>query len=526
MIFDRIWLKEVFVKRILFMLILLGTVGIYAQTIVSQVNPVAETTLNVAGFNPVFANVESDGSLVFYDTMIDTVSISIRQVICSHEGIISEIQPVMTYTSPTSWETEPRFVKTIQKNSFTYIYLNNPAQIFIFKIPDIAINTIPTVHVFENQGVSNLYLYHGYEQLGDITYYISSIDYNLHALNLSSDAQYTAMSYTAPNNMQMALLGDEYLLIYAFYTANLCAIIDMDGDVTNPVNNIQQPYLLIDDTQADIGGGIYPASWSDGLLRTSIYGYVEYSNGQIRLVGLGSDDPLGPPYPSQYNCIPLGNQRFLCIEHYIDASYYQTYQFSNDQFVADTNFPYLDQTIYHNVVHLFKTSDRYIVGISLTQNNIRPFVCIDLEDQTIQTTQDTLETGTPDWNFYIYYGADYIYYSYYNHSIQIYAVQRVTGTSDNTLAPVISSVSSYPNPFRGSTEIVLKGSSSKATVSIYNIKGQVVRKLDVSDKTAADKHFTWDGKNSLGMNAPAGIYLYQVVGDNNKKFSGKMVKVE
>ncbi len=512
-------------KQFLIVLILICTTGLYARITVAQINPVAGTPFSVSGFSQVFANVESDGSLVFYDTIVDSASISIRKVVCSPQGVISAIQPVITYNSPSTFEIEPMFLKSIQKDYFTYIYLKNLEQIFIFKLPDVALNTIPTVHVFENHGINTEVWTEEAEQLGNTVYYVSSTDNNLYALNLINDNQSIALAFTSPDNMKMALLGDEYLLIYVSYNNDFYRVIDIDGNITSPINNIQNAFYIINNTQPNIGGGIYPAWWSDGLVRTSIFGFVEYNNNQIRLVGLSTDFELGPPPTIQYDSIPLGDQRFICIETYDTAPYYQTYHFANDQFNTDTNFPFLVPMDYPNVQRLFQVSARYIVGVSLPADNIRKFACIDLQDQTIQASFDTLFTTIPDYQYYVCSGGNYIYYII-DHDIKIYAIERVTESSDPLVIPVISSANSYPNPFRGSTEIVLKGNSRNAVTSIYNLKGQLVRKLGAPDKLDADMHFVWDGKDVSGKKVPSGLYLYQVVVDNHRKINGKMVKVD
>jgi len=69
----------------------------------------------------------------------------------------------------------------------------------------------------------------------------------------------------------------------------------------------------------------------------------------------------------------------------------------------------------------------------------------------------------------------------------------------------------YPNPFNPSTSISfsLKEKSS-VTISIYNIKGELVKTL-LKKELASGKHsVTWDGKNNHNKSVSAGIYLLKM----------------
>jgi hypothetical protein len=510
-------------KNLLILLVLICSAGLCALE-VSQVNHIGDYTLNVPNFNPVFSTVDSDGSLMFYDMTYDAYNINVRKVICSPLGVISPILTPITCTNPSPWGSVPIFVEAVRKGLNTYFITKTNSLILVFILPDISSIGLPSFRISENHGLSADEFSQNHKKLGNSIYYVSTSDNQLYGYDLTTNAQSVVIPYNNSTPMQIAALGDDYLYIYTQYNNDFHYIIDVDGNVINPINAYPGMISSIMDTQLDIGGGIYPAMWGDGLLRTSSYGYIEYHDGQIVFACLGIDDELSPPYPSQYSCIPLGNQRFICREYLTGMWYFQTYQYANGIFNPDTNFPYINPPVY-NAERLFKTSDRYIVGISVYPDNIRQFLCIDLEQQTIQTTVDSMEFSLPDYNFDVYTGYNRLYYLSGN-DITAYAVERVTGTSDNIQTPNSSSVCSYPNPFRVSTEIVLKGNNKNAITSVYNIKGQLVRKLNIKDKSDAEVHFGWDGTDQSGNRVPAGMYLYQVMVDHNKKLSGKMVKME
>lgn len=70
----------------------------------------------------------------------------------------------------------------------------------------------------------------------------------------------------------------------------------------------------------------------------------------------------------------------------------------------------------------------------------------------------------------------------------------------------------FPNPSRNSTTIKyqLKDDISELPyIKIYNAKGQLVKKYDLSNPSKTNE-VCWDGKDNFGRNVPSGIYLYRL----------------
>lgn len=100
-----------------------------------------------------------------------------------------------------------------------------------------------------------------------------------------------------------------------------------------------------------------------------------------------------------------------------------------------------------------------------------------------------------------------------------------------------SFVSLYPNPFRDEITILVAGGSSdracnlnanfgeydggkELTISIYNLKGQLVRRLSTAGNVSS-----WDGMNDNGESCPAGIYLFRIYHDRVFISSGKITLI-
>jgi len=83
---------------------------------------------------------------------------------------------------------------------------------------------------------------------------------------------------------------------------------------------------------------------------------------------------------------------------------------------------------------------------------------------------------------------------------------------DEVAMPIITKLSgNYPNPFNPETTIRYSlHKESRVTISIYSIKGQLVRKL-VDGKYSAGSHkVVWNGKDELGRSTGSGVYFYRM----------------
>jgi flagellar hook assembly protein FlgD len=66
----------------------------------------------------------------------------------------------------------------------------------------------------------------------------------------------------------------------------------------------------------------------------------------------------------------------------------------------------------------------------------------------------------------------------------------------------------YPNPFRDKIGFQLTArKNEKISVSIFNLLGQRVKKLQTGNLRQNLQRLWWDGKNDAGHRLPAGIYI-------------------
>jgi hypothetical protein len=87
----------------------------------------------------------------------------------------------------------------------------------------------------------------------------------------------------------------------------------------------------------------------------------------------------------------------------------------------------------------------------------------------------------------------------------------VTGNQEEVVVPDVK-LSITPNPFRESAllSLNLTKPNQVTEIGIYNLKGQLVRKLFNSTLKGNELDIRWDGMDELRHNAQAGVYLARV----------------
>ena len=88
--------------------------------------------------------------------------------------------------------------------------------------------------------------------------------------------------------------------------------------------------------------------------------------------------------------------------------------------------------------------------------------------------------------------------------------------SDLNLPKEFSLASGYPNPMTSEARIAYAlPKASAVDLSVYNISGQVVKRLVSEASKAPGRYSTrWDGKNDQGYRVPGGVYFYRLNAGN------------
>ncbi|MCE7749739.1 MAG: T9SS type A sorting domain-containing protein, partial [Candidatus Heimdallarchaeota archaeon] len=95
------------------------------------------------------------------------------------------------------------------------------------------------------------------------------------------------------------------------------------------------------------------------------------------------------------------------------------------------------------------------------------------------------------------------------------------GDHQNTIPEVVTLHHNYPNPFNPNTTISFSiPDADKVNISIFNIKGQLVRTLVDKNYERGIHEVLWNGRDDSGRSVSSGLYLYKL------KVNGKSESVK
>ena len=142
---------------------------------------------------------------------------------------------------------------------------------------------------------------------------------------------------------------------------------------------------------------------------------------------------------------------------------------------------------------------------------------IDEIERQIEVFGETNELKQKDIELSLGYNIRCRYTAYIaDYSTEVLYVDKIN--SKGVITPESFIVGNYPNPFNPTTNIIIyinKNSvSSVKLLKIYNILGQLIAVIDITDMTEGRHSIVFNGKDMFGNNLPSGIYLVQLqVGD-------------
>lgn len=102
-----------------------------------------------------------------------------------------------------------------------------------------------------------------------------------------------------------------------------------------------------------------------------------------------------------------------------------------------------------------------------------------------------------------------------------YTWEQFTHNADEGLSPLILNINLSPNPFRDKLQISVQTKDcSPIKVSVYNLKGQLVKALDLHLSSSAE----WDGKDANNSVVMPGLYLIRA-NQSGKQVTKKLIRL-
>jgi hypothetical protein len=106
----------------------------------------------------------------------------------------------------------------------------------------------------------------------------------------------------------------------------------------------------------------------------------------------------------------------------------------------------------------------------------------------------------------------YLYTANENYGLNILDLNQVMEAEDSIqLHSITFNLKNYPNPFNPETTISFELSKpGDVVLNIYNLKGELVKRL-INNQMSNGKHsIVWDGKDNNGTICSSGVYFYKI----------------
>ncbi len=140
----------------------------------------------------------------------------------------------------------------------------------------------------------------------------------------------------------------------------------------------------------------------------------------------------------------------------------------------------------------------------------------------VEITNDENGNNIRQENFRTSYPFDYGYFC------TDYTVSSYLTFVDNNDIDIIkeNNLNNYPNPFNPQTTISFNLKTlKKPSLTIYNLKGQLVKSFNADNFIIGENKVVWDGKDNKGNDVVSGLYLYKLKTDSFTK-TNKMVLIK
>lgn len=81
-------------------------------------------------------------------------------------------------------------------------------------------------------------------------------------------------------------------------------------------------------------------------------------------------------------------------------------------------------------------------------------------------------------------------------------------TAEPTPVPLVAGLLAAPNPFNPHTEVRFTlPQSGRVELTVYDIRGRLIKRLHQGDLAAGEHAVTWDGRDQRGRAQPSGVYV-------------------
>lgn len=219
----------------------------------------------------------------------------------------------------------------------------------------------------------------------------------------------------------------------------------------------------------------------------------------------------------------LGDNRFLaiCTDYLMQPENRRpgVFQISGNSVVYDPMFEDLHSI--QSPLRLYKLQDGYYLSYQhLASQGLK---LLDIASETVSLPDSNVVLSPVN---VIPVGENYCYMVTSGNKVHVYRLVEPSSTQQESLIPPAGmTLSAYPNPFEERIAMILE---SKATgtirLSIYDIRGRLLRSFAVESSGNRQTELLWDGKDDAGNDTASGIYLIRAT-QGDRQTTQKVLKI-
>ena len=268
---------------------------------------------------------------------------------------------------------------------------------------------------------------------------------------------------------------------------------------------------------------VFDEYWFQGQHYTDYYVYRQLFNA------------FGDPLAGDYGWLTTDSDYFLAAEEtgfYLYTGYVlQKYDYSSN-LLWDAEFSVYPK----DLVGICSPGDNYLgLAQDVSSNSLRYFgfnttgAVHLLGDSYLDQTGEMILPSLAEVNGFGYALWGRHSKEYYNTTAVLYLQKLSVGIPpENPDPPAYALLTqNYPNPFSGSTQIrVLSNQQISCSLSIYNLRGQLVKKLFEGVCTFGENLIEWDGTDSHNQHVAPGVYFARLSSVKATKAISKLLKID
>jgi len=504
-------------KRITLILIalILFVSAIYSQTDMTLELQVQQTLSQGVYFYSTHTN---DHALHLYGYSRGADSISVSYANVDENGILTPMQTLMILYSDVPYDSIggwPYFLNGFYQNGMTFMIFKNEQYFYVFYITDdLTVETaqFPCPATILNFNGASMFLQ------GERKVWFAE-NGDIYLMNLQTPATATCYMLFQPpagdDYYHIAPMGTNYVYAHESVQTNTAHDYLIDVNTLTWTAQYMQINYSLGTISPDLGNDTYLmyTGWS---LDWDYQGYAYYFNingntwtsnylstwGEVNWTHITGEN--------WGSVIPLSNLRFIAVcgdyNNIAGNTKASICILVNEEVLHEATFPELLNIV--DPYEISKISDDYYVAINWNWSRSASLQLINMSSEEISDTYatnynpGTIVTNMPDKFFYVFS-------SYTGAIVQVYNIVPVTAVPEEAIPASIVSITSYPNPFVERIALKIKGARKRiaSSLEIYDIKGRLIRTINLAPQDNTEAEIWWDGKDNNGQTVSSGIYL-------------------